>query len=417
MMTASHVCRWLLIAIAIGLVFVSPQLVDAQKAAAPVLQPLADKPGPAPAGLKTGATFYVPATVDTVIWGALPDAQSKPILIVPSGALVTFDTVSHEGILEDQGRDPVKFFGQYGIAPQDVLQDAQALAASKLEHDFYKDGPHIIIGPVAIEGAQPGDILRIDMVSLIPRVPYGIIANRHGKGALPGEFPETPAPDPAATAARPELYHNVFRFVSTETVKRKLYCVMNDQNGHTLRFPAAPFLGTMGVAPNATSRLNSIPPGVYGGNLDIKYLTQGATLYLPVQVAGAKFFLGDPHFVQGNGETALTAVEGSLRTTLRLTLLKFGQPGYPSKELLKSPFAETAEYWIPIGLDPDLNEAMKIAVRNAIAYLAVNQGLDRATAMAYLSAASDFEVSQVVDRTKGIHGLIRKSDFKAAGSK
>jgi len=347
-----------------------------------------------------------------VTWGALPDAQSKPILTVPSGSLVTFDTVSHEGILEDQGRDPVKFFGQYGVAPDRVLKDAQELAASNLEHDFYKDGPHIIVGPVEVEGALPGDILRIDMVSLIPRVPYGIITNRHGKGALPGEFPETPTPDPTASAVHPELYHNVFRFVSLESAKGKLSCALKDQNGHTMRFSAGPFLGTMGVAPNATGRLNSIPPGVYGGNLDIKYLSQGTTLYLPVQVAGAKFFLGDPHFVQGNGEVALTAVEGSLRATLRLTILRFGQPGYPSKQKLTSPFAETATYWIPIGLDPDLNEAMKVAVRNAISYLAVNQGLDRGSAMAYLSAASDFEVTQVVDRTKGVHGLIRKSDFK-----
>ena len=132
------------------------------------------------------------------------------------------------------------------------------------------------------------------------------------------------------------------------------------------------------------------------------------------RVPGAGFFIADPHFAQGNGEVALTAVEGSLRTTVRLTVLKVGQAGYPSKQQLKTPFAETPEYWIPIGLDPDLNEAMKKAVRNAIDYLSINQGLDRATAMAYLSAASDFEVSQVVDKTKGVHGLIRKSQFKSA---
>jgi acetamidase/formamidase len=92
-------------------------------------------------------------------------------------------------------------------------------------------------------------------------------------------------------------------------------------------------------------------------------------------------------------------------------VLKLHQPGYPSKERLSVPFAETADYWIPIGLDPDLNEAMKQAVRNAVSFLAANQGMDRATALAYLSAATDFEVSQVVDRTKGVHGLIRKKDF------
>ena len=388
-----------------------PKFLHAQSSALLILQPLADKPGPAPASLHTGAAYYVPVKVDTVRWGYLPDAESKPILTVPSGSIVTFDTISHEGILEDQGRDPVKFFGQFGIPPGSVLNDAKAIAASNIAHDFVKDGPHVEVGPVDIEGAEPGDLLKIEMISITPRVPYGIISNRHGKGALPGEMPETPNPEPNASADHPELYHNVFRFVSLQGKGGKYSCVLKDPNGHETRFAAAPFHGTIGVAPNVTGRPNSIPPGVYGGNLDVKYLTTGSTLFLPVQVAGAKFYISDPHFAQGNGEVALTAVEGSLRSTVRLTVLKFGQPGYPSKEQLKSPFAETSQYWIAMGLDPDLNEAMKQATRNAVSYLGANHGMDRATALAYLSAATDFEVTQVVDKTKGVHALIRKSDF------
>lgn len=382
----------------------------------PVLQPVADKPGPAPSGLNTGAKFYVPATVDTVRWGALPDANAKPVLTVPSGAIVTFDTVSHEGVLEDQGRDPVKFFGAFGVPPQSVLKDAQALAASKLEHDFVKDGPHLVIGPVEITGAQPGDVLKIEMVSLTPRVPYGVISNRHGKGALPNEFPETPNPESGADATHPDLFHNVFRFVSIESSGSTLTAALKDTNGRTIRFPAAPFMGTMGVTPNQQSKTNSIPPGVFGGNLDLRYLTAGSILYLPVQLPGAMFFISDPHFAQGDGETALTAIEGSLRTTLRLTVLKQTDASYPFKQQLKSPFAETADYWIALGLDPDLNEAMKSAVRNAIWFLSTNQGIDRATAMAYLSAGSNFEVTQVVDKTKGVHAMIRKADFNAASN-
>ena len=409
--------RWMLVPILL-LVVVSTQFVPRVEAQAPpVLQSLADKPGPAPASLKTGASYYVPATPDTVRWGKLPEAQSKPILTVPSGSVVTFDTVSHEGVLEDQGKDPVKYFAQFGIKPEEVLKDAQALAASSLAHDFFKDGPHLIIGPVAVAGAQPGDVLKIEFLSYIPRVPYGIVTNRHGKGALPGEFPETPNPEANASPAHPELYHNISKFVSLESSGGKLYCVLKDENGRPLRFPAGPFQGITGLTPNQNGWIDSIPPGVYGGNLDIKYLTAGSTLYLPVQVPDAGFFIADPHFAQGNGEVALTAVEGSLRTTVRLTVLKLGQPGYPSKQQLKTPFAENAEYWIPIGLDPDLNEAMKKAVRNAIDYLSVNHGLDRATAMAYLSAASDFEVSQVVDKTKGVHGLIKKSEFESANTR
>jgi acetamidase/formamidase len=383
-------------------------IVTAQQ---PILQPLTIAPGRAPATLHTGAAYYVPATLDTIRWGYLPDAGSAPILTVPSGAVLTFDTLSHEGLLEDQGRDPVRFFGGFGVPASEVLTDGIAITGSKLAHDFAADGPHIVIGPIAVAGAQPGDLLRIDFLAFTPRVPYGVISNRHGKGALPGEFPETPPPAAGATAAHPERFHNNSQFVRLRTVDGKLICSLPTADGRTVDFPAAPFLGTVGLAPASSARTSSIPPDIYGGNLDIRYLTAGSTLYLPVQTAGAKLFVSDPHFAQGNGEVALTAVEGSLRATLRVTVLKFGQPGYPSVGHIATPFAETPDYWIPTGLDPDLNEAMKKAVRNAVDYLSLNHHLTRAEALAYLSAATDFEVSQAVDRTKGVHGLIRKRDF------
>jgi acetamidase/formamidase len=356
--------------------------------------------------------YYVPATEETIRWGYLPNRDAKPVITVPSGSIVTFDTLSHEGILEDQGRDPAKYFGRYGISSSQVLNDAKAIAASSLTHDFAKDGPHIVIGPVALEGAQPDDVLKVEVLSLTPRVPYGVISNRHGKGALPKEFPENAGPQEGASSGKPDLYNNVSIFVPIRQVDGKWVGILHDGASNEVRFPIQPFLGIMGlVAANAGDRPNSIPPGEYGGNLDIKYLGAGATLYLPIQVPGALFFVADPHFAQGNGEVALTAVEGSLRTTVRLTVLKPGDPTGPSNGKLAGPFAETAEYWIPIGLDPDLNEAMKKATREAIRFLSEKHKMDRATALAYLSAATDFEVSQVVDRTKGIHALIRKRDF------
>jgi acetamidase/formamidase len=139
----------------------------------------------------------------------------------------------------------------------------------------------------------------------------------------------------------------------------------------------------------------------------------GSILYLPVQVPGALFYAGDPHYAQGDGEVALTALEAPLRATFRLTLLKAGHPEIPGGSPFTQPFGETEEYWIPIGLDPDLDEAMKQAVREGIDFLSLSLGLERALAYAYLSAATDFEISQVVDRTKGVHGLIRKADFAA----
>lgn len=371
-----------------------------------ILQPLADKPKE----LKKGS-YYVPTTVETARWGSLPNADARPVLTVPSGSLVTFDTVSHEGVLEDQGKDPVKFFGQYGVKPQQVLKDAQAIAASSLDHDFVKDGPHVVTGPVEVEGARVGDVLKVEIVDLKPRVPYGVISNRHGKGALPGEFPETAKPEADASASQPDKYHNVFRFASVRQVGGKWYGVIKDTGDHEIKFPLRPFHGTMGVAVNTKDKPNSIPPGEYAGNLDINDLTSGSTLYIPVLVDGAMFYASDPHFVQGDGEVALTALEGSLRSTFRLTVLKAGDPRLPMKAPMKNPFAETPQYWIPIGLNPDLDDAMKDATRQTIQFLSEKFGMDRATAMAYASAAVDFQVTQVVDRTKGVNGMIRKSDF------
>ena len=376
-----------------------------------VLQPLGDKASPVEEGARLLKGFYVPSSVETVRWGDLPNANAKPVLTVPSGSVVTFDTVSHEGMLEDQGKDPDKYFAQFGIKPEQVLQDARALAGSSLAHDFVKDGPHIITGPVEVQGAKAGDVLKVEVLGLQFRVPYGVISSRHGKGALPGEFPETKAPEADADAAHPDRYHNVSMFVPIEQIAGKWYGTLAAGGGRTARFALQPFNGTLGVAVNTKDKANSIPPGAYAGNLDLNHLTTGATLYVPIQVDGALFYVGDPHFVQGHGEVALTAVEGSLRSSYRLTVLKADDASLPMKPL-KNPFAENADYWIALGLNADLNEAMKDAVRQTIQFLNQKLGLDRAAAMAYASAAVDFEVTQVVDRVKGVNGMIRKSDFQ-----
>ncbi|HZG70534.1 MAG TPA: acetamidase/formamidase family protein, partial [Chondromyces sp.] len=334
-----------------------------------------------------------------------------PIETISSGDTVTFDTVSHEGLLEDQGRDPVKFFGKFGVEKDEVLDDAIAIADSDIEHDFDTHGPHIVTGPIAIEGAEPGDVLKVEILSLTPRVPYGVISNRHYKGALPGEFPENEGRKEGASAEHPELYNNVSTFTPVERINDRLYGVLPVEGGEDVRFPLKPFMGLMGVAPNTNEKVSSIPPIETGGNIDINELGVGSTLYLPIQVKEGLFFTGDPHFAQGDGEVSLTAWEASLRATFRLTVLKSDNPSIPRNGEFKQPFAETEDYWIPIGLDEDLDEAMKESVRESIGFLNEKLGMDRATAFAYLSAATDYEVSQVVDRTKGIHALINKKHF------
>lgn len=118
--------------------------------------------------------------------------------------------------------------------------------------------------------------------------------------------------------------------------------------------------------------------------------------------------------MQGDGEVALTALEGSARATFRLSLLKGGNQAIPGKTLAQ-PMGETEEFWVTLGLDEDLDEAMKKSTREAIRFLQEQYGLDEALAYAYLSAATDFQISQIVDRTKGINAMIRKSDFAEFG--
>lgn len=377
------------------------------------LQPLAERPGKLSVPGVRGKVWYVPSTLNTIKWGYLPNQLDVPVLQVPSGATVVFDTVSHEGLLEDQGRDALNYFSSKGMAPNMVLNDAIAITRSSLPHDFIKDGPHIVTGPIAIQGAQPGDVLKVEILAVTPRVPYGVISNRHGKGALPGEMPEGPPPESDASAAQPEKFHNVSVFTPIRKDKHGRWIgIMKNMQGKEVTFATAPFMGVMGVAAATDQPVHSVPPGVYGGNMDVKDLGAGTTVYLPVLVEGANFYTGDPHMVQANGEVALTALEHSMRATFRFTLLKQGDPRIPSASgSLEKPFGETRDYWIAIGLNPDLDEAMKDAVREALRFLTEKLGMDRAVAYAYLSAATDFNVSQVVDRTKGIHALIRKRDF------
>ena len=338
---------------------------------------------------------YVPATPATVLWGRLPCATDAPVLAVAAGATVTFDTVSHEGILPDQGQDPRAFFTAHGVPESDVLVDAIEIAAT-VTRDAVADGPHVITGPVFVEGAEVGDLLKITVLDLRPRVPYGVISNRHGKGALPGILPRGP--------------ENVSVFTPIEDGAGALPVVAGGER--VVRFPLAPFLGTMGVAVAGSERPHSVPPGAHGGNIDINLLVEGSVLYLPVQVPGALAYVGDPHFAQGDGEVALTALEASLRATLRFDVVprataraEFGD--------ITGPLVRTSEYLVPTGLDPDLDEAMRKAVRAALDLLHARYGMDEHLAYAYLSAATDFDISQVVDIVCGVHARIRESDFAA----
>jgi acetamidase/formamidase len=332
------------------------------------------------AGLVTrqGAGRYrIGAGPETVHWGYLSGAVD-PVLRVQPGDTVTVETVSHEGLMADQGA-PAEFFARFGIPRAQVLEDAVAIYA-RVQHSGA--GPHVVSGPILVAGAEPGDVLAVHIVEAAPRVPYGVNATRTGKGALPDEFTLN-----RSVVIPFDLDKGIARFAAG------------------IDIPLRPFFGIMATGPaRSLGKISSVPPGPYGGNLDINELTAGSTLYLPVHVPGALFLVGDGHAAQGDGEVDLTAIETSLTGTFRLDLLK--------RRFLSLPRAETPTHWITVGLHEDLNEAMRIAVRETVKFLVGEKGLSAPDAYALASVAVDFQVSQVVDQVKGIHAMIPKSIFK-----
>ncbi|MGB3485086.1 MAG: acetamidase/formamidase family protein [Mycobacterium sp.] len=340
---------------------------------------------------------YLASTPDTVLWGELPCEADAPVMHVAAGSTVVIDTVSHEGILAEQGRDPLTFFGGFGVDARDVLPDAIDIAGSSIAHGP-AHGPHVVTGPIAVAGARPGDMLAVTVVDLTRRADYGIVSARHGKGALPEDFPA----DPGRSTS---VFCTAFDGLGAIPLRQDEGAFPR-RDQPAIRFPLDPFLGIMGVAVAGDRRAHSVPPGRHGGNLDIRALGVGATVYLPVQVPGALFYAGDPHYSQGDGEVALTAFEAPLRATVRLDVVRDA-----GRIVGGRPYAETSEHLITIGLDADLDEAVRDNVRAALELLQGRYGIPRELGYAYLSAAVDMRISQVVDQVKGSHALIRKTDL------
>lgn len=346
------------------------------------------------------ADHRLSSTPDHVLWGRLPHRGDAPAIRIAPGDTIVVDTVSHEGLMPDQGGDPLGYFTGHGVAAGDVLADAIAIVAELRREP--SDGPHVVTGPIAVTGARPGDLLAVTIVALERRVPYGVVSSRHGKGVLVGDDIEGS--------------YGAFCTVSEDADGTAFGVIAlgedADAAGLTARFPLNPFLGILGVGADSEERPHSVPPGLYGGNIDIKDFTVGSTVFLPVQVADALLYAGDPHFAQGDGEVALTALEASLTATLRVELI-------PASALADSltgvagPFGVAHGTLIATGLDEDLDEALRKAVRNAIALLANLVGADPQRAYLYLSAAADFDISQAVDIVKGVHSRIRLADFSA----
>ncbi len=317
------------------------------------------------------------STPDHVIWGYLA-VDLPPALSIKPGQIVRIDTVSHQGITTDQ--DPVKFFGEYDIPADQIVPEAAAIYSHVKRPKG--SGVHVLTGPIYIEGAEPGDMLEVRVLDIQFRVPYGINNTGNGRGVLPDLLSE-----PSRKLIRLDL-------------ERKMALFSKD-----IEIPLNPFMGIMGVAPSkSTGMVSSTPPGPWGGNMDLKLLTKGATLYLPVLNKGAQFFTGDGHALQGDGEVDGGAVEISLTPTFQFCLHK--------KRKLRFPMAETRADYVLMGLSEDMNEATQLAVEEAVIFLQRIKTMSAADAYALASLAVDLAIGEAVDIVNLVYARIPKGLFR-----
>lgn len=303
------------------------------------------------------------ATPETVRIGQF-DATFPPVLTVKSGETVAVQCVS----------------GRPGVlpGPESGLHVPEALRAIIAANPNPPAG-HIVTGPIAIEGAEPGDTLEVRIDAIEPGADWGYNTIRPLAGTLPEDFHET-----------------VLMHIPVD--KARGVCTLP----WGTELPMAPFFGVMGVAPPpALGTIGSKEPRLHGGNLDNKELTAGSSLFLPVWVPGACFSVGDGHGVQGDGEVCVTALEMCLDGTFTFVLHKGAAP-------LRYPRAETPTHFISMGMHEDMDQAMKTALREMIAFICARSNLSREQAYQFCSLAVDFHVTQSVNGEKGVHGMLKK---------
>ncbi|MGW3626387.1 acetamidase/formamidase family protein [Streptomyces sp. NPDC000880] len=321
--------------------------------------------------------FHLRSRPETVHWGYF-DAALPPVLHVQPGDVVTIDTLSHQGMIN--GTDPATFFGSYGIKRGDVLQDAVDVYAAKQPEPGFS--AHVLTGPVYVEGAEPGDVLEIRILDSHARVPYGVNRTGPGTGVLPDLLKE-----PSTKVIKLDL-------------KKMLAAVTDD-----VHVPINCFQGIMSTAPAPElGKVSSRPPGAFGGNMDLRDLTAGCTLYLPVFNDGALFSTGDGHSAQGDGEVDGTAIETSLTSTFQFFVHKGVNAPWP--------MAESRTHFISMGFDADLDTALAISLQEAVNFLQTHMDLSAADAYTLCSVAVDFEIAEAVNATKVVHGKIPKAVFK-----
>jgi acetamidase/formamidase len=309
--------------------------------------------------LPGGKTVHVlPATLETTQWGWFDNSQA-PVLRVKSGDTIALETMMH--------------------SHNQVVPGATIEQIKKLRTDFPGRGPHTLTGPIYIEEAQPGDVLKVTLNRIVPRA-YATNFN------VPGLFGQFPT-------------------VFTDGQVKYLYLDLDKMQTEFLPgiiLPLRPFPGTLGVARKEPGRYSSVPPGEFAGNMDIRDFVPGTSLYVPVFVPGALLWTGDSHAGQGNGEVNLTAIETAYKElNLTVEVIK-GKP-------LDFPRIETPKSWITMGFDQDLNKAWAQTKAQTIKYLAEQRKISPEQAEKLMASVSDCRVSQVVNIKKGIHCLNPKN--------
>jgi acetamidase/formamidase len=325
-------------------------------------------PLPAQQSTPPGNAYQLKPSPKTVAWGYY-DAKTPSALRIKSGDTVEMQTL----VTASRER-----FESAGLWPDRVEPAWREIYEQVKDHG---PGPHMLTGPIYVEGAEPGDVLEVRIQKIRLAIPYALNVFAPGLGFLPEDFP----------------YERV-RVIPLDGER------MIARFSDGIEIPLRPFFGSMGVAPPASiGRISSAPPWVNAGNLDNKELVAGTTLFIPIHAQGALFEAGDGHAGQGDGEVDITAMETSLVGTFQFLVRKDMR--------LRWPRAETPTEFITMGLDQDLTAATKMAVREMIDFLVQEKHLTRDDAYMLASVAADLHVTQVVDGNKGVHMLIPKSIF------
>jgi acetamidase/formamidase len=304
----------------------------------------------------------IPATPENMVWGYF-DATVPPVLEVDSGDTVTL-TSWMAGYQAQLHPDPAR---------------VNPLHLRALEEVPPGPGPHFATGPVFVRGAAPGNVLQIDILEHGFPDDWGYTCILPLLGTIPDDF-------------------DAYEIMHPDIDRERGMMVLPWGKEIALD----PFFGVIAVAPPPHwGRCPSPPPRAFGGNMDNKELRPGTTLYLPVFNEGALFIAGDGHGVQGDGEVCISALETALTGSFRLTVRK--DLGY------RHPFAENATHLISIGLDEDLDDAARQAVRQLVEHVVARTRLSRAQAYMLCSLAGDLRVTQTVDGVKGCHMMLAKA--------